>query len=174
MAVYRYGKYEPVIGKGCYISDSARVIGNVTLGECCYVGHGAIIRADYGIIDIGQGSAIEENVVIHVGIDKKCILEEGITLGHGSIIHGGLIKAFAVVGMGAVVSRDTTVGRWAVVAEGAVVPRGEIVEDEIIVAGIPARVIGKVDIKHKEFWQRVKGVYRNLALNYAKDLVRLY
>jgi len=65
MAVYKYGKHEPAIGKECYISDSARVVGNVVLEECCYVGHGDVIRADYGKIRIGRGSAIEENPVIH-------------------------------------------------------------------------------------------------------------
>jgi carbonic anhydrase/acetyltransferase-like protein (isoleucine patch superfamily) len=174
MAVYKYGSYEPIIGKDCYISDSARVIGQVILEENCYVGHGAIIRADHGLISIGQGSAIEENVVIHVRVDRKCILREQVTLGHGAIIHGDLIKAFAVIGMGAIVGRDTTVGRWSVVAEGAVVPTGEIVEDETIVAGIPSKVIGKVNEKHKEYWRWAKQVYIDFALNYEKNLVKLY
>jgi carbonic anhydrase/acetyltransferase-like protein (isoleucine patch superfamily) len=140
----------------------------------CYIGHGAIIRADHGIIHIGQGSAIEENVVIHVRVDKKYILEEHVTLGHGAIIHGDLIKAFAVIGMGAVVGRETTIGRWAVVAEGAVVPTGELVEDETIVAGIPAKVIGKLNSKHKEYWKWAKQVYENLARDYEKNLVKLF
>jgi carbonic anhydrase/acetyltransferase-like protein (isoleucine patch superfamily) len=174
MAVYRYRGYEPIVGKGCYISDSARVIGNVVLKENCYIGHGAIIRADHGMIQIGQGSAIEENVVIHVRVDKKYILEEHITLGHGAIIHGDIIKAFAVIGMGAIVGRQTIVGRWGIVAEGAVVPTGKSVEDETIVAGIPAREIGKVNSHHKEYWRWAKQVYENLAHDYENDLVKLY
>jgi len=174
MAVYRYGKHEPVIGGRCFISDSARVIGNVILEESCYVGHGAIIRADHGTIHIGRGSAIEENVVIHVRSGQTYVLEEQVTLGHGAIIHGDLIKAFAVIGMGAVVGRETVVGKWAVVAEGAVVPRGEIVEDETIVAGVPAKVKGHVTSKHKEYWVWAKQVYQDFARDYEKDLVRLY
>ena len=174
MAVYRYGKYEPVIHTPCFISDSARVIGNVILEECCYVGHGAIIRADHGAIHIGRGSAIEENVVIHVRSHQTYILEEQVTLGHGAVIHGDLIKAFAVIGMGAVVGRETTVGKWAVVAEGAVVPRGESVPDETIVAGVPAKMKGRLTSKHKEYWAWAKQVYENYARNYEKELVKLY
>jgi len=174
MAVYRFGKHEPVIGRGCYISDSARVIGDVILEESCYVGHGAVIRADHGTIHVGRGSAIEENVVIHVRSGQTCILEEQVTVGHGAIIHGDLIKAFAVIGMGAVVGRETTVGKWAVVAEGAVVPRGQIIEDETIVAGVPAKVKGLVTSKHKEYWVWAKEAYENFARDYEKELVRLY
>jgi carbonic anhydrase/acetyltransferase-like protein (isoleucine patch superfamily) len=174
MAVYRFGKHAPVIGERCYISDSARVIGKVILEGCCYVGHGAVIRADHGTIHIGPGSAIEENVVIHVRSGQTYILEEQVTLGHGAVIHGDLIKAFAVIGMGAIVGRETTVGRWAVVAEGAVVPRGQRVEDETIVAGVPAKVIGHVISKHKEYWVWAKQAYQDFARDYEKELVRLY
>jgi len=41
MAVYRYGERIPKIGKNSYISDSARVIGDVTIADNCYIGHGA-------------------------------------------------------------------------------------------------------------------------------------
>jgi carbonic anhydrase/acetyltransferase-like protein (isoleucine patch superfamily) len=174
VAIYQYGTFKPVVGNGCYISDSARVIGNVILEDGCYVGHGAIIRADHGIIHIGQGCAIEENVVIHVRVGQKYVLEEKVTLGHGAIIHGDVIKAFAVIGMGAVVGRETSIGRWAVVAEGAVVPTGKSVEDETIVAGIPAKVIGKVNSKHKEYWKWAKQVYNNLARDYENNLKKLY
>ena len=173
MAIYQYDAFKPVVSDGCYISDSARVIGNVVLENDCYVGHGAIIRADHGIIHIGQACAIEENVVIHVRVGKKYVLEERVTLGHGAIVHGDIIKSFAAIGMGAVVGRETTVGRWAVVAEGAVVPRGVSVEDETIVAGIPAKVIGKVTADQKEYWQWAKDVYVNLAHDYHEKLIRL-
>ena len=65
MAIYRYDQNEPQIGPGCYVSDSARVIGDVVMEENCYVGHGAIVRADHGRIFLGRGCAVEENVVIH-------------------------------------------------------------------------------------------------------------
>lgn len=173
MAIYQYDRFKPVIGAGCFVSDSARVIGDVVLGDGCYVGHGAVVRADHGSIRIGEGCAVEENVVIHVRVGKTCVLEERVTLGHGAIIHGDLIQSFAVVGMGAVVGRGTTVGRWAVVAEGAVVSQGTLVEDETIVGGIPARMIGRVQAKHKEYWQWAKGVYEDHARDYEKKFVRL-
>jgi carbonic anhydrase/acetyltransferase-like protein (isoleucine patch superfamily) len=54
MAVYQYGDRIPTIGKNTYISDSARVIGDVVIQDNCYIGHGAIVRGDYGTIHIGM------------------------------------------------------------------------------------------------------------------------
>jgi len=173
MAIYRYKNGVPQIGKDCYISDSARVIGNVILGDGCYVGHGAIIRADYGRIRIGGGSAIEENAVIHARVDATSILGNKVTLGHGAIVHGDFLGDFAVVGMGAVVGRKSTVGEWSIVAEGAVVPTGESVGPGKIVAGIPAVTIGEVTQQHKDYWLWAKNMYRDLARDYASNLERL-
>lgn len=173
MAVYQYDSFIPVIGEGCYISDSARVIGDVVIGNDCYIGHGAIIRADHGMIHIGNACAVEENVVIHVRVGQKCLLGERVTLGHGAIIHGDIIKSWAVIGMGAVVGRETTIGQWAVVAEGATVTRGVSVEDGIIVAGTPAKSIGSVSASQKKYWQWAKETYVNLAHDYQDKLIRL-
>jgi len=76
MAVYRYDDRIPQIGKNVYISDSARVIGDVTIGDKCYIGHGAIVRGDYGKIIIGSGSAIEENTTLHIRPNGILELEE--------------------------------------------------------------------------------------------------
>jgi len=174
MAVYKYGEYSPRFGKDCYVSDSARVIGNVVLGDGCYIGHGAIVRGDHGLIQIGGGTAIEENAVVHVRFHQVYILEERVTVGHGAILHGDLIKSHAVIGMGAVVGRETEIGKWAIVAEGSVVPRGHRVEDEVIVAGVPAKTVGQVTSKHKEYWIWAKQVYVDFASVYDRELVRLY
>ena len=50
LAIYRYGERIPVIGKNSFVSDSARIIGDVIVGEVCYIGHGAVLRGDYGSI----------------------------------------------------------------------------------------------------------------------------
>jgi len=173
MAIYRYKDLLPSIGNESYVSDSARVIGNVVLGEGCYVGHGAIIRADYGTIIIGQGTAIEEGVVIHAGVDATFSIGNRVTLGHGAIVHGDSIGDFSVVGMGAVMGRGTSLGEWSIVAEGAVVARGQSVKDGTIVGGVPAEEIGHVTERHKKYWKWAKEVYRNLARDYESCLERI-
>ncbi|MBU4563622.1 MAG: gamma carbonic anhydrase family protein [Proteobacteria bacterium] len=173
MAIYRYDQYKPVIAEGCYISDSARVIGDVVMGENCYVGHGAIVRADHGKIVLGRGTAVEENVVIHTRWKQECVLEERVTLGHGAIVHCDFLGANSVVGMGAVVGRECRIGVWAIVAEGCVVPRGYQVEDETLVAGVPAKPIGRVSQANQEYWQWAKDVYERFAQEYEQKLFRL-
>ena len=63
--LYAFEGRRPFIGEGTYVSETAAVIGDVRTGKDCYIGHGARIRADYGVIEIGDGTAIEEGVIVH-------------------------------------------------------------------------------------------------------------
>ena len=89
--LYAFDGREPEIGKDVYVSDQAVVIGDVKIGDCCYVGPGAILRGDYGRIEIGSGTAVEENVTIHAPPERVCQVGEEVTIGHGAIIHASSI-----------------------------------------------------------------------------------
>ncbi len=173
MAVYRYDDKIPKIGKKVYISDSARVIGDVTIGDNCYIGHGAIVRGDYGKIIIGAGSAIEENAILHIRPNGILELEERVTVGHGAIIHGKQIKSHAVIGIGSVIGFNVVIGSWSIVAEGCVIPQNTIIPDEKITGGVPFKIIGDVKQKHKEFWTYGKQLYVDLARDYPDKFERL-
>ncbi|MCI0496819.1 MAG: gamma carbonic anhydrase family protein [Thermoplasmata archaeon] len=163
MAIYELGDRKPSIGKWSWVAPDATVIGDVTVGERCFVGPGARLRGDYGTITIGDGTAVEDNVVVHARPGERCEIGANVTLGHACIIHNATLHDWAIVGMGAVVSDYAVVGEWGVVAEGAVVKnRGEVPPRGIAV-GVPAKVVGEVDDAYIEQWTRFKGIYSDLA-----------
>jgi NDP-sugar pyrophosphorylase family protein len=57
MAVYRYDDKISKIGNKVYISDSARIIGEITIGDNCYIGHGAVVGFD---VVVGSWSILAE------------------------------------------------------------------------------------------------------------------
>jgi carbonic anhydrase/acetyltransferase-like protein (isoleucine patch superfamily) len=166
--LYAFDGKKPQIGRTVYISDQAIVIGDVKIGNCCYVGPGVILRGDYGRIEIGPGTAVEENVTVHAPPERVCQVGKKVTLGHGAIIHASRIGDLAVVGMGAVLSLGVTVGEGAIVAEGAVVKMNQQVPAGVIVAGNPAKVIRNVTPDDEEFWKTGKQLYIDLAKKYLK------
>ena len=173
MAIYRYGERIPVIEEGAFVSDSARVIGDVHIGKDCYIGHGVVLRGDYGSIRIGDGSAVEENAMLHIRPDGLLALGRRVTVGHGALIHGKRIGDCAVIGIGAVVGFDVVIGTWSIVAEGAVVPQATHVPDETIVGGVPCREIGRTQARHKAFWNYGKQLYVDLAEEYPDKFERI-
>jgi carbonic anhydrase/acetyltransferase-like protein (isoleucine patch superfamily) len=161
--IYAFDGRTPEIGKGVYVNDHAIVIGDVRIGDGCYVGPGVILRGDYGRIEIGAETAVEEGVVIHAPPDRICRIGERVTIGHGAIIHSSNIDRLAVIGMGAVLSLGAKIGEWAIVAEGAVVTFRQNVPAGVVVGGNPAKVLREVTTKDKETWEKGKQIYINLA-----------
>lgn len=164
--LYSFDGQVPVIGTGTYVSELATVIGNVTVGDHCYIGHGAIVRGDYGCIEIGEGTAVEEGVIIHAPPDHIQRIGLKVTLGHGAVAHGKAIGDGAVVGMTAVLSILSEVGVGAIVAEGTVVKWGQVIAENMVVAGNPAKVIRPVSQKDRDIWGYGKQLYIDLAKRY--------
>lgn len=173
MAVYEFEGRMPRIGKGTYIHPSATVLGQVTLGEGCWIGPGARLRGDYGEITIGDGSSVEDNCVIHARPGEYTQIGSHVTIGHGAVIHNATIHDHAIVGMGAVVSDWALVGEWAVVGEGAVIRQRQEIPAESIAVGVPAKIIGQVTDEYKKQWAVFKGTYVDLARRYPDGMKEL-
>jgi carbonic anhydrase/acetyltransferase-like protein (isoleucine patch superfamily) len=170
--LYEYDGRRPAVGKESYVSDIAHVIGDVVIGDNCYIGHGAILRGDYGSIVVGNGTAVEEGVVVHAPPDRQCRIGERVTIGHGAVIHAASIGDSAVIGMGAVLSIESEIGEGTIVAEGTVIRMRQIVAAGVVVGGNPMRVIRQIAPKDMEFWDRGKQLYIDLAKKYLAKGMR--
>jgi len=164
--LYKFDGKQPVIGKNSYISDIARVIGDVVIGDNCYIGHGAILRGDYGRIEIGDGTAIEEGAIVHAPPNDVNRIGKKVTIGHAAVVHSKNISDQAVIGMGAVISMWSEIGEWAIVAEGSVVKLKQIIPAKVVAAGNPAKIIRDISEKDQEFWNWGKQIYIDLAKKY--------
>ena len=164
--LYSFDGRRPEIGKETYVSETALLIGDVKVGDNCYIGHGAVLRGDYGTIEIGDGTAVEEGVIIHAPPEGTCAIGEKVTLGHGAIVHSSLVGDFTVIGMGAILSIYAEVGKHSIVAEGAVIKMNQKFPDGVVVAGNPARRIREVSHQDEDYWDWVKQLYIDLAKRY--------
>ena len=166
--LYHFDGKQPIIGKDSYVSELANVIGDVIIGDNCYIGHGVILRGDYGRIKIEDGAAIEEGVIIHVFPDEICRVGEKVTIGHGAMIHSRNIDDFAVVGMGAILSIRSEIGKGTIIAEGGVVKQEQVIPEKVVAAGNPVRIVRKVMQRDMDYWDWGKQHYIDLAKRYLE------
>lgn len=171
MAIYEFEGKRPVIGKDCFIHPQAVIIGEVELGERCYVGAGAVIRGDYGKIVIGNGTNIQENCVIHSEPETIAIIEENSLIGHSAIVHGPcLVQQNVTVGMGSIISSGCELESESLLAAGSVLPPGRTVPKAKIAMGNPARVVKDMDEQNRIYNQIGVKLYQDLALRCIHDL----
>jgi carbonic anhydrase/acetyltransferase-like protein (isoleucine patch superfamily) len=166
--LYSFDGKSPLTGAGSYVSETAIVVGNVIIDDNCYIGHGAILRGDYGTIMIGSGTAVEEGVIMHAPPEGLNKIGKRVTIGHGAILHCEEVGDLAVIGMGAILSLRSRIGPGAIIAEGCVVKSGQVIPDNAVAAGNPAKIIREVSQKDIDFWNWGKELYINLAKKYLK------
>ena len=65
MAIYEFEGKRPKIGTTSYVHPSAVIIGDVVIGEQCWIGPNVTVRADVNQIRIADGSNLQDNVVVH-------------------------------------------------------------------------------------------------------------
>ncbi|TDQ42247.1 2,3,4,5-tetrahydropyridine-2,6-dicarboxylate N-acetyltransferase [Aureibacillus halotolerans] len=127
------------------IEPGAVIRDQVEIGDNAVIMMGALINI--GSV-IGEGTMIDMNVTLggRATVGKNCHIGAGAVL--AGVIEPPSAKPVVVeddvlVGANAVILEGVTVGKGAVVAAGAVVT--EDVPPDTVVAGIPARVIKKID-----------------------------
>ncbi len=173
MSIYDFEGRVPNIDPTAWVAPSADVIGDVRIGPKCYIGYGAILRGDYGTIIIGDGTAIEEGVIVHARPGDKTVFGKDVTVGHGAMIHNAIIEDYAVIGMRATISDYSRVGEWAIIGEMGLVRSKQQIPAGVIAVGAPVEIKSDVEDKHKAIWTFGKKIYKDLTERNNKGLKKI-
>jgi phenylacetic acid degradation protein len=173
MTLYAFEGRVPEIAATAYVAPSAQVIGRVVIGRECWIGHGAILRGDYGTILVGDGTAVEDGVIVHARPGDTTRLGRRVTLGHGCMVHNATIHDEATIGMRATISDFAEIGAGAIVGEMGLVRQHQKVPPRSIAVGVPARVVGEVTEKNRDMTVWAKDVYIDLAHRYPAGLTKM-
>jgi carbonic anhydrase/acetyltransferase-like protein (isoleucine patch superfamily) len=135
----------PVIPSTAWVAPTAVVVGDVTLGEHASVWYACVLRGDMAPIRLGARTNVQDLTMVHVDVDRPCIIGDRVGIGHRAIIHGCDIEDDCLIGMGAIVLSNTVIGAGSVVAAGTVVREGMQIRPGSLVVGVPGRVVREVD-----------------------------
>jgi carbonic anhydrase/acetyltransferase-like protein (isoleucine patch superfamily) len=136
----------PTVAPSAVLFPSAEITGDVVIGERTIIGAGVKIIGDsHGPVRIGNDVQILENTVLHLLPDNDLILDDGVIIGPGAMIHGCRIGTRSVVEPGAIVCDHSALGAGCVVRAGAVVKQRSQFGDGVEVDGFPAKEVGRVD-----------------------------
>jgi carbonic anhydrase/acetyltransferase-like protein (isoleucine patch superfamily) len=165
-----YAGKRPRIGERVYLAETAAVIGDVELGDDVSVWYNSVLRGDCHFIRVGARSNIQDNCAIHVTqATHPTILEEEVTLGHGAIVHGAVVRRGALIGIRATVLDGAEIGESAFVGAGALVTPRTVVPPRTLWLGSPARLARNLSESEVE---DLKHFHRNY-LGYKEEYFRI-
>lgn len=130
----------PEVHESAFVAHTAVLIGQVKLGAGSSAFYGVVMRGDSNSITVGEGSNLQDNVVLHADPGFPTTVGNGVSVGHGAVVHGCTVEDDCLIGMSATIMNGAVIGAGSLVAGGAVVLEGAIIPPGSLVAGVPAKV----------------------------------
>jgi len=168
--VLPFDGHTPEIHPTAWIAPTATIVGNVRIGPRASVFYGAVLRGDMDAIELGEGSNIQDNCVVHTDTGVPATIGAGVGVGHGAIIHGATVGDGSLIGMGATLLNNAVVGEGAFVAAGALVREGQEIPAGHLAVGVPAKDRGELDPAGAERVRRNAIEYQELAERHRRSV----
>ena len=161
-----YNGVSPQVDPTAWLAPNATLIGDVHVGPGVSIWFGAVLRADLARIEVGAGSNLQDNVVVHTDTGVPSIIGENTGVGHLALVHGATVGDGCLIGMTAKLLNNARIGDRAFVAAGALVLEGQEVESGHLVAGLPAKDRGPIGAEMAERVRSNAFRYQELAADY--------
>jgi carbonic anhydrase/acetyltransferase-like protein (isoleucine patch superfamily) len=132
----------PALDPTAFVVDSAVVVGDVVLGGESSLWFHTVVRGDVERVRIGARTNIQDNATVHVTRDRwPTLIGDGVTVGHGAVLHGCTVGDHCLIGIGAVVLDGAVIEPECLVGAGALVTPGTRLGARTLVLGRPGRAV---------------------------------
>ncbi len=159
-------KDEVEVHAEAFVHEKAFVNGKVKIGRKSCIWPIAVLRGDIERIEIGEGSNIQDNAVVHTDTGKPTIIGNHVVIGHSAVVHGTTIGNNVLIGINATVLSGSKIGNNCIIGAGAVVNENMEIADNSIAVGVPAMVIKRTDEKAVERIKKNAESYVELSKKY--------
>ena len=132
---------------------------------------GAVLRGDNELIDIGEGSNVQDGTVMHTDMGSPLTLGKGVTVGHNAMLHGCTVGDYSLVGINAVILNGARIGKHCIIGANALIAEGKEIPDGSLVMGSPGKVIRELTEQQKRMLEASAAHYVHNAQRYAQALV---
>jgi carbonic anhydrase/acetyltransferase-like protein (isoleucine patch superfamily) len=172
--LYALGSDSPISASGEYfVAPTAAVIGRVRLGRDANIWFGAVLRGDGNTIEVGDGTNVQDNAVVHIDSDAPCRLGNNVTVGHSAVVHGCTIGDGTLIGIGATILSHVKIGQYCLVGAGALLTERKEFPDRSLIIGAPAKRIRDVTDEEVEMLEASAAHYAELGRRYHRELKAL-
>lgn len=143
--IYALDGQAPEVDPTAWIAPGAHVVGRVRIGPRASVWFGAVLRGDNEWVEVGEGTNVQDNAVLHTDWGFPLAVGPGCTVGHKAVLHGCTIGAGSLVGMAATLLNGAAIAPESLVGAGALVTEGKAFEPRSLIVGAPARTLRSLD-----------------------------
>jgi acetyltransferase-like isoleucine patch superfamily enzyme len=173
MAIFELDGHAPLLAEGAWVAESAEVIGKVELHLDSSIWPKVVVRGDNDLIQIGEGSNVQDASVLHTDPGYPLIIGKHVTVGHQVMLHGCHIGDGSLIGIGAVILNGAKIGKNCLVGAGALVTEGKEFPDGSMILGTPAKAVKELTAEQIAGIHEIARRYVKNAQRYLKTLKKI-
>ena len=153
------------------IDKSARLYGNLQLGDGVYIAQGSILRSINDSISLGNSSWVLENSVLIGSEDAPISVGSKTVFGHKCLVVGAKIGNLCEIGNGVIFMPNSQVGDMCIFGEGSLIPENTIIPSGSVVVGRPGKIIRRLTEEDRAMIFRMRS--NNIDLTeFAANIVK--
>ena len=179
-AIIRFMKKYLINGKApklsedvAFIDDSVIIIGDVTIEKDCTIFQNVVLEGFPNKIVIGEGTNIQSGTVVHGLQDSDTILEKYCTVGHRSILHGCHLEEGVTIGMGSIIMGYTQIGKYSIVGAGSLVTERKEFPAYSMILGRPAKLVKALDSQNEKSVLEIAKLYIEEGKKLKNELISI-
>lgn len=146
----------PKIAATARIAPTATIVGDVTIGDNCAIGYGAVLTAESGPIRLGDNVIVMDTAVLRGVKDAPLTIGSNVLIGPRSALTGCTVEDEVFIATGATVFNKSVLKARSEVRVNAIVHLRTVLPEDAVVplgwiaVGDPAKILPPE--KHDEIW----------------------
>lgn len=163
----------PQAGERVFVDSTARIIGDVHIGNDSSIWPFVAARGDMHTIRIGARTSIQDNTVLHISHRGPynpdgwpLTIGDDVTVGHSATLHGCTIGNRVLIGIGSIVLDGAVIEDDVVVGAGTLVPPGKRLPSGYLYMGSPCKQVRPLSEKELSFFTYSSNNYVQLKDRY--------
>lgn len=168
MSISPFKDKRPVFGPDVFVHRTATIIGDVVLEDGANIWPGAVLRGDVERITIGAHTSFQDNAVAHSDPGYPVTIGQDTIVGHGAIVHGAVIGARCLIGMGSTLLNGCEIGEESIVGANSLVTQGKKFPPRSLIVGSPAKVVRAVTDEDLSPRAELRDRYTRRSLEYLE------
>jgi carbonic anhydrase/acetyltransferase-like protein (isoleucine patch superfamily) len=166
--IVSYKDKSPRFGESVFVDPTAVIIGDVELLDHVNVWPGAVLRGDTERITLGRDTCFQDNSVAHsdpgfpISVGDRCVV------GHGVVVHGAIVGADCLIGMGSTLLNGSVIGDHSIVGANSLVTQGKAFPPRSLIVGSPAARVRELTDADLEKLTEELQLYKQRSLEYIE------
>ena len=169
-------EHTPRFGARVFVAESARLCGDIEIGDDSSIWPQVAARGDMHRIRIGKRSSIQDGCVLHIThagpFNKEgwpLTIGDEVTVGHSVTLHGCTIGSRVLVGIGTIVLDGAVVEDEVVLGAGTLVPPGKLLKSGYLYVGSPCKQVRPLSESELAFFSYSANNYVKLKDQYLEE-----